>query len=229
MQVSKLSLISDEMQQHLKRWKVRGRWLTALWLGHAPTLNSGWAFCLIRNIWSWHMRRIQNIMLQWKLVVYNHNNITRLKVSPLRQANCATQNTLLILDIGYRSLKRGTVIPVMVCSGMFVLWFCVEIQGLEIDNNTQNFLKQLERITTEQITSKFVFFLNLPMYLLARTVIKFLHCTTCSLSSKSKKYPDGFPINSNPKQDIRNWSPFLVNIISFLLMKGLSHHLKQTC
>jgi len=55
------------------------------------------------------------------------------------------------------------------------------------------------------------------MYLLARSVIKFLHITTCSLSSKSKKYPDGFPINSNPIKDTKDWSPFFCERYLLLL------------
>lgn len=59
------------------------------------------------------------------------------------------------------------------------------------------------------------------MYLLARSVIKFLHLTTCSLSSKSKKNPDGFPINSNPKKDTKDWSPFFCKCYLLLVNEGV--------
>lgn len=42
-----------------------------------------------------------------------------------------------------RMSKKRDYYPIvsMACSGVFVFWFCVDIQGLGIDHNTQNILK----------------------------------------------------------------------------------------
>lgn len=60
-------------------------------------------------------------MSQCKLVVYNHHNIMKLKVSPQRQAKYATQNRLLIQDVGHGSAKKGAITPLSVLAWVF---FC---------------------------------------------------------------------------------------------------------
>lgn len=144
----------------------------------------------------------------------------KFKFSPHRQVKWAAQTTHCAFWLLAVDQLNGAVVPFAILTCIFS---CSVLKSSinKLQQATEHsgvVRKDYSRTSNRAVP--FIFW-NLPIYLLARSVTKFLHLTTCSLSSKFGKYPDGFPINSKPKADTKYefpFCPFPFPFFSFLIL-----------